>query len=146
MASFGIIIGHQTRNWEWKFYTSKVTSTQTSFFTNFGSKLSFILSFLFFWASPLLLHIFSPARTCPTTIISLEPCALKAEFQHFISYLNLIKFPYFADTTEREKDRGWKPAQRQGEDRVTLEITLLALVGLCPHRDRDRDYCIESNF
>jgi hypothetical protein len=28
------------------------------------------------------------------TIITLEPCALNAEFQHF------IKFPYFTDTTE----------------------------------------------
>ncbi len=32
-------------------------------------------------------------------------------------------FPYFADTTERE-DRGWNQVQRQGENRVTLQITL----------------------
>jgi hypothetical protein len=32
---------------------------------------------------------------------------------------------YFADTTERG-DMGWKEAQRQGEDRVTLQMTLLS--------------------
>jgi hypothetical protein len=36
-----------------------------------------------------------------------------------------MKCLYFADTTERE-DRGRKEAQRQGEDRVTLRITLLS--------------------
>jgi hypothetical protein len=41
-----------------------------------------------------------------------------------ISYWNLIKFPYLQDTTERG-NRGLKHAQRQGEDRVTLQITLL---------------------
>jgi hypothetical protein len=41
-----------------------------------------------------------------------------------ISYWDLIKFSYFADTSERG-DRGWKEAQRQGDDRVALEITLL---------------------
>jgi hypothetical protein len=38
-----------------------------------------------------------------------------------ISYLDLINFHYFADTTER-RVLGWKKAQRQGEDRVTLRI------------------------
>jgi hypothetical protein len=33
------------------------------------------------------------------------------------SYPDLIKFPYFADLIQRG-DRGWKEAQRQGEDRV----------------------------
>jgi len=41
-----------------------------------------------------------------------------------ISYLDLIKFPYFVDTTKRG-DNGWKEAQRQGEDKVTLQIILL---------------------
>jgi len=44
-----------------------------------------------------------------------------------ISYSDLIICLYFADTTERE-DLGWgvwKKAQRQGEDRVTLRITLI---------------------
>jgi hypothetical protein len=41
-------------------------------------------------------YIFT-APTSTTTIITLEPCALNAEFQNE----NLIKFPYFVDTTER---------------------------------------------
>jgi hypothetical protein len=44
-----------------------------------------------------------------------------------ISYWDLIKISYFADTTERG-DRGWKQAQRQGEEKVTLQITLLCRV------------------
>ncbi len=32
-----------------------------------------------------------------------------------ISYWDLVKFHYFADSTERE-DKGWKQAQREGED------------------------------
>jgi len=36
-----------------------------------------------------------------------------------ISYWNLLKCFYFANTTEREYRR-WKEAQRQGEERVTL--------------------------
>jgi hypothetical protein len=41
-----------------------------------------------------------------------------------ISYGDVLKCLYFADTTERG-DRGQKKAERQGEDRVTLRITLL---------------------
>jgi hypothetical protein len=41
-----------------------------------------------------------------------------------ISYWGLLKFPYFADITER-RDRGWKQAQREGEERVILQITLI---------------------
>jgi hypothetical protein len=69
-----------------------------------SSCLSFFLS-----ASTAVTYIFTaPART--TTIITLEPCALNAEFQHFvlscsISYYDLIKCLYFADNTERG-DRG----------------------------------------
>jgi hypothetical protein len=43
-----------------------------------------------------------------------------------ISYWDLTKFPYFVDTTEREGDRGWNEAQREGKDRVTLRITLIS--------------------
>ncbi len=75
------------------------------------SHLSFFRS-----ASTAATYIFS-APNCTTTIISLEPCALNGEFS--ISYL---KYLYFADTNERG-DRGWKEAQRQGEDRVILRIT-----------------------
>jgi hypothetical protein len=85
--------------------------------------------FPFYWVPPLLLkYIFTPPNYA-TTIIGLEPCALIAEYHHFtlrwsISYWDLLKSLYFADTTERG-DRGWKEAQRQGEDRVTLWITLI---------------------
>jgi hypothetical protein len=41
-----------------------------------------------------------------------------------ISYWDLMKFPYFSDTTKKGF-RGWKEAQRQGEDRVTLPISLI---------------------
>jgi hypothetical protein len=45
-----------------------------------------------------------------------------------ISYWDLIKLPYFADTTKRGV-RGRKEAQRQGENRVTLGlISLLSQV------------------
>jgi hypothetical protein len=69
-----------------------------------SSCLSFFLS-----ASTAAASIFS-ASNCTTTIISLGPCALNAEFQHSIlswsiSYWDLIKCLYFADTTER-RDRG----------------------------------------
>jgi hypothetical protein len=37
----------------------------------------------------------------PQFLISLEPCALNAEFQYFIPRSN--KFPYFMDTPERKK-------------------------------------------
>jgi hypothetical protein len=87
---------------------------------NFGSKLSFILSFLFLER----LHCCYIALNCTTTIISLEPCALNAGYEHFI--LRFIKTSfYFANTIERG-DRGWKEeAQRQGEHRVTLQINLI---------------------
>jgi hypothetical protein len=62
-----------------------------------------------------------------TIIIALEPCALDAEFQHFI--LRLIKFPYFhpgAPPGGGGAPGGEKEAQRRGEDRVTLQIILIA--------------------
>jgi hypothetical protein len=39
------------------------------------------------------------APTCKATIISLEPFALNADFQHFIPTSN--KFHYFMDSPER---------------------------------------------
>jgi hypothetical protein len=45
-----------------------------------------------------------------TTIITLEPCALNGEFQHFIPRFNK-NFLYFADTTERG-DRGQQKQRR----------------------------------
>jgi hypothetical protein len=66
---------------------NKITGTQTSFSTNFGGKLSFIPSFVS--ASTAATYIFT-APTCRTTIITLEPCALNAEFQHFMLRFNKI--------------------------------------------------------
>jgi hypothetical protein len=85
--------------------------------------LSFILS-ASTAARPTWIFTAPTAPTCTATSISLETCALNAEIQHFvlrfsIPYWDLIKFPYFTDTTKRGV-RGWKEAQRQGEDRVTL--------------------------
>jgi hypothetical protein len=64
-----------------KILQSEITGTQTKISTNFGGKLSFILSLLSPSAIPLLLllqQIFSMLPNCTTTIISLEPCALNA--------------------------------------------------------------------
>jgi hypothetical protein len=52
-------------------------------------KLSFILSFLFpELLPPLLLNIFSLLLSPNCRTISVEPCALNAEFQHFILRFN----------------------------------------------------------
>ncbi len=88
-----------------------------------ASCLSFCMS-----ASTAATYVFTDPNFT-TTIISLGPRALNVEFQHFrlscsFLYWHLIQCFYFADTTERG-DRGWKEAQRQGEARVTLGITLL---------------------
>jgi hypothetical protein len=48
MADFNII-GHQMHNWEQMFLQNEIIGTQISFSTNFGGKLSFIVSFLFPW-------------------------------------------------------------------------------------------------
>jgi hypothetical protein len=90
-------------------------------------------AFLFSWAPPLLLDRF--IINCRVIIIPLEPCALNAEIQHFvlsfsISYWDLMKFPYFTDTTKKGL-KGWKEAQRQGEDRVILRISLIQLIISC---------------
>jgi len=45
----------------------------------------------------------------------------------FLPNFLIKKISYFADTTERG-DRGWKQAQRQGEEKVTLQITLMCRV------------------
>jgi hypothetical protein len=62
---------------------------------------------------PLLLHIFSLLLLVKATIIGLAPCALNAEFQHFIPIVNKISL-LCGDTPEwwvwvegRSKDTGW---------------------------------------
>jgi len=66
-----------------KIFQNKITGTQSSFFTNFSDKRSFSLSYLFRER----LHccsIYFHCPSCTITIIRLEPCALNAQFQHFI--------------------------------------------------------------
>jgi hypothetical protein len=89
-----------------KFYKRNTIGTQTSFSTNFGAKLSFIPSFLFpECLRCCYIYIFTPP-TCTTTIITYEPCALYAEFQHFIlRYFLTLRIPLKEGTGgEREGD------------------------------------------
>jgi hypothetical protein len=104
--------------------------------------VSSCLSF-FLRASTAATYIFT-APNCATTIIHLEPRALNAEFQYFvlscsISYWDLIKCLYFRDTTERG-DRGWKDAQRQGEDKVTLQITQICTINFSSFQNGRKKY------
>ncbi len=55
------------------------------------------------------------------TIITLEPCALNAEFQH----TDLIKFHYIVDTTDLRLKEGFGGGERRPKDRVTSRISLL---------------------
>ncbi len=78
--------------------------------------VSSCLSFL------VLLHIFSLLLTVQLLYLVLKNLVHQM-LNISISYWDLLKCLYFADTTERG-DKGWKEAQRQGEDRVTLWISL----------------------
>jgi hypothetical protein len=63
-----------------KIVQNEIIETQTDFSTNFGGKLSFIMSFLF----PERLHccyIYFHCSYLYNSIITLEPCALNTEFQ-----------------------------------------------------------------
>jgi hypothetical protein len=53
-------------------------------------------------------------------IITIEHCALDAEFQHFILRFNKISFQLWIQL--KQGIGGEKEAQRQGEARVTLRI------------------------
>ncbi len=78
---------------------------------SFCGELSFTVCLLFLSAS-------ITAPTCKVTIISLELCALNADFQHFISKSH--RFHYFMDTPERRVG-----GERRPKDRVTLQIILV---------------------
>jgi hypothetical protein len=67
----------------------KIMGPKTSFPTNIGGKLRFILSFFFLSTSIVAAYISTTPKS-RTTIITLEPCALNARFQHFILRLNKI--------------------------------------------------------
>jgi hypothetical protein len=92
-----------------KILQSEITGTQTSFSTNFGGKLSFILCFLFpERPSTAATYIFT-APTCTTTIITLEPCALNVEFQHllprFITISLLCGYQREREREDRDESR-----------------------------------------
>jgi len=89
---------------------------ETSKTIKFCVKLSFILSFIFLSASATATYILT-ARICRTAIVTLKPCALNPEFQHFI--LRFVKNFLTLWIPLKEGIGGWKEAQRQGEDRVT---------------------------
>jgi len=87
-----------------------------------SSYLSFFLS-----TSTVATYIFTnPNRTI--IIISLEPCALNVEFQHFIVSYSISYETYqnvFILLIPLKKGiRRWKEVWRQGEDKATLRITL----------------------
>jgi hypothetical protein len=90
-----------------------------------SSPLSFFLS-----ASTAPTYIFT-APTCTTAIITLEPCALNAEFQHFILRFNKISFTLEIPLKEGIRgesrgDRGWKRVW-------LLQITLIPHVQSTPY-------------
>jgi hypothetical protein len=72
-----------------KILQGEITETQTSFSTNFGDKLT------------------------------LEPCALNAEFQHLILRFNKISF------TLRIPLKEGIGGESRPKDRVTLQITVM---------------------
>ncbi len=85
------------------------------------------------WASPCLSFFFSASTvaaytftrpTSKTTIISLEPCALNADFQHFIHRFNEI-FLLYGYPQRRVCD------VRRPKDRVTLQV-ILVFTFTCP--------------
>jgi hypothetical protein len=90
---------------------------KTKFSANFDGKLSFILSFLFPEFISAATYIFT-APTCTTTIVTLEPCALNAEFQHF-----LLRFNKNFLTLRISLKEGTKGETRP-KDRVALLINL----------------------
>jgi len=103
-----------------KILQSKITQTQTEFSINFGGKLSeFHPVFPSSSAPPLVRHIFS-LPSCPTTIITLEPWALNAEFQHLILRFNKISLPFITLFIPVK----W--GESRPKDRVTSWITLIS--------------------
>jgi hypothetical protein len=68
---------------------NEITGTQLCLSTNFGGKLSFIPSYFFSQRLHYTTYIFT-VPICTITLISLKPCALIAEFQHFILKFNKI--------------------------------------------------------
>jgi hypothetical protein len=71
---------------------------------------------LFFLSASIVATYIFTAPTCTTTIITLEPCALNAEFHHFIiiprfyNKTSLLCGPH----SKKEGIGGWKEAQKRG--------------------------------
>ncbi len=112
---------HQTRNWEWKYYTTKQLGPKLVFppilVVNWAS-----LCRSFFACAPPLLH--NTILTIPYLYYNDTRTSLVHLMLNFsISYCDLIKFPYFADTTvrgdwgESTGDKVWKRGWRQGDFR-----------------------------
>jgi hypothetical protein len=66
-------------------------------------------------------YLYSYYNSSQTLCITCWDSSFRAEFQHFILRFNKISL--FTDS--KRGVRGWKEAQRQGEDRVNLRIPLL---------------------
>jgi len=100
---------------------SEIIETQTSFSTTFGGKPSFHPLFPFSWALPPLLgYIYFHCSYLYNYYNYSRTLCIKCR------YWDLIKFLYFVGYhSMNEGIAGWKQAQRQGEGRVTLGITLL---------------------
>ncbi len=89
-----------------KILQKEITGTQTSISTKFWWETEFhpVFPFPFLSACTAARDIFT-ALTCTATIITLEPCALNAEFQHFIPRFNK-NFLSLQIPLKRE-DRAW---------------------------------------
>jgi len=96
-----------------KIKNKKFKGGRTSIFV-----VNFLTLFLFiFNTSTIIAYIFT-ALTCKVVIIIFEPCALNANFQHFILRFN--KFPYILNTLKR---RVW--GEKRPKDMVSLQIILI---------------------
>ncbi len=116
---------NRVRLWK-KNILSLQTGGQTQKCTTFCAKLSFNM----FWNRlsffPERLHWCYIYFHCPYIYNYYnyhEPCALNAEFQHFIPRFN--KTSFLLQTSVKEGIGGEKQAQRQGEDRMTLRKTFM---------------------
>jgi hypothetical protein len=98
-----------------KILQNKIIGTQISFLS---SRLGFILFFIFHECLHYYYMYIFIFHTCTIIIITLEPCALKIEFQHFILRFYFILF--FCKYHWEKWDKGWKQAQKHSEVRVTL--------------------------
>jgi hypothetical protein len=91
-----------------------------------GPKLVFPPILMVNWVSSYLSFFLSASTSCYIYF----HCSYLDNYYNYswtlcIKCWDIVKFPYFAAITERG-DSGWKQAQREGEDRVTLQIIVLS--------------------